>query len=151
MIYYPYEEFKQDTLKLIDKLKASRYDAIIAISRGGFTLAHAVSQALGIKDVRSIRSSLYDGKNRLECVEIFGSCELEDQIQNALVVDDISDSGETLEAVMAHLISSYPHTTFESCTIFYKNTSKYRPTYFVHKSSEWIEFYWEVDFKVGSV
>ena len=146
MKYYPYETFKNDTKKLIQEVRSFEPDTLLAIARGGLTLAHAMAEGLDIREVQSLRTELYDKTLKREALSLFGAC---DFAQNAkvLVVDDISDSGETLRFVMGYLQESFPSVTFKTVTLFYKPASIYEPDFWVHKTDEWIDFFWERDFK----
>jgi len=146
-LYYGYDTFSKDVHLLLDQLKNNHYDAIIAISRGGLTLGHCLAEALNIRNVQSMRTELYDGMQKREKISVFGRCELRG-CQKVLVVDDIADSGETLDVMMRHLQGQFTGITFESATLFYKKTSVYEPTFWVQEASQWIEFFWEVDFSL---
>ena len=142
--YYSYELFREDTKQLVQKLRPKHYDTIVAISRGGLTLAHSLAEALHIRDVQTVRTELYDNQTKRDHITLFGSCQLSASCR-VLVVDDIADSGETLKVVMEHLQQEHPKVNFESATLFYKPTSVYEPTFWMQEAKGWIEFFWEVD------
>ena len=144
--YYSYTAFSKDTRELIQEVKAFEADAILAIARGGLTLAHAMAEGLGIRNVQSIRTELYDGACKRSDLTLFGECVFEEKIRRVLVVDDIADSGETLAFIMEHLKRSFPLIEFKSCTLFYKKTSVYEPDVWINEANVWIEFFWEKDF-----
>ena len=146
MKYYSYENFKNDTNDLISKLRASDFDSIIAIARGGLILSHAVAEGLNIRDVQSIRTELYDSTCKRDALSIFGTCELKSS-KKVLVLDDISDSGDTLKAVMNELQTDFKDVKFTSATLFYKKTSIYEPDIWINEAKEWIDFFWERDFQ----
>lgn len=145
MKYYSYENFKNDTNTLIEKVGSLEVGAIVAIARGGLTLSHAMAEGLNIRQVQSIRTELYDKSLKRETITIFGNCEFKD-IKKVLVVDDISDSGDTLKAVMGYLSSEFKEIEFYSCTLFYKKTSVYEPDFWINEADDWIDFFWERDF-----
>lgn len=145
MKYYSYENFKNDTRILIEKVRVSDFEAIVAIARGGLTLSHAMAEGLDIRQVQSIRTELYDKSQKRENITIFGACEFKN-IKRVLVVDDISDSGDTLNAVMKHLNSEFENIEFKSATLFYKKTSIYEPDFWINEADDWIDFFWERDF-----
>ncbi|MDD5373840.1 MAG: phosphoribosyltransferase family protein [Sulfurimonas sp.] len=145
MKYYSYENFKIDTNTLIKEVKSVNFDAIVAIARGGLTLSHAMAEGLNIRQVQSIRTELYDGSIKRERITVAGRCEFKD-INRVLVVDDISDSGDTLKAVMQYLKSEFQDIEFKSATLFYKKTSIYEPDFWVNEADDWIDFFWERDF-----
>jgi len=143
--YYSYESFKNDTRKLIQKVNTVKAEAIICVARGGLTLAHCMAEGLDIRDVQSIRTELYDKEYKREELSLFGECHLL-HVKSVLVVDDIADSGETLQYIMQYLQKKFPDVSFRSCTLFYKKTSCYEPNFWVNEADGWIEFFWEKDF-----
>jgi xanthine phosphoribosyltransferase len=145
MKYYSYDNFKNDTNSLIAQVRSHEFDAIVAVARGGLTISHAMAEGLNIRDVQSIRTELYDKTCKRDTLCIFGTCKFENS-KRVLVVDDISDSGETLKAVMQHLKSEFKNTDFKSAALFYKKTSIYEPDFWINEAQEWIEFFWEKDF-----
>ncbi len=147
MKYYGYEDFKNDTQQLLKEVQSFQPEMIVGIARGGLTLAHALSEGLNIREVQTIRTELYDITSKRESLTIFGKVDLKDH-SRVLVVDDIADSGETLKAVMQKLESEFSEITFNSATLFYKKTSVYKPHFWVNEANEWIDFFWESDFKV---
>jgi len=147
MKYYSYEDFKNDTRELIIKVKKLEVDAIVGISRGGLTLAHAMAEGLGIRDVQTIRTELYDKNCKRDTLSIFGKCSFAG-IKKVLVVDDIADSGETIKAVMDFLVLQNSDVEFVSATLFYKKTSVYEPVFWINEANDWIDFFWERDFVI---
>ncbi|ABB43676.1 Phosphoribosyltransferase [Sulfurimonas denitrificans DSM 1251] len=145
MKYYNYETFKNDTNKLLLLLREHDFEAIVTVARGGFTLAHAVSQGLNIRDVQSIRTELYDKDKKREKIKLFQKCDFRN-LKRVLLLDDISDSGETLSAVMGYLKEEFKEIEFKSATLFYKKTSMYEPDFWINEVDDWIDFFWERDF-----
>jgi xanthine phosphoribosyltransferase len=146
MIYYNYETFKNDTCKLINEVRSFNPEVIVAVARGGLTLAHAMAEGLNIREVESIRTELYDDDKKRDAICIYGECTLAEK-KRVLVVDDISDSGETLEAIMLKLQADNPDTEFKTATLFYKKTSIFQPDFYINEANDWIDFFWERDFK----
>ncbi len=144
--YYSYAAFSKDTRELIQEVKDFEADAILAIARGGLTLAHAMAEGLDVRDVQSIRTELYDGACKRSDLTLFGECVFEEKIRRVLVVDDIADSGETLAFIMEYLKRTFPLIEFKSCALFYKKTSVYEPDVWINEANVWIEFFWEKDF-----
>ncbi|QSZ42694.1 phosphoribosyltransferase [Sulfurimonas aquatica] len=148
MKYYNYENFKNDTNKLIKKVRPLEFEMIVGIARGGLTLAHSMAEGLDIREVQTLRTELYDKTCKREELSIFDSCKFDGE-KRVLVVDDIADSGETLDAIMKHLKSKYSDIEFTSAALFYKKTSIYEPDFWINEANEWVEFFWEKDFKEG--
>ena len=145
MKYYAYETFKNDTNKLCEQVKDYSPQSIVAIARGGMSLAHAMAEGLNIREVQSMRTELYDATNKREDISIFGTCSFK-ECTRVLVVDDIADSGDTLDCIMKNLEDAHPNIIFKSCTLFYKKTSIYEPHFWINEADDWIDFFWERDF-----
>ncbi len=148
MKYYTYEEFTQDTRNLIAQVQKFEAQAIVGIARGGLTLAHAMAEGLALREVQTLRTELYDGEQKRKKISVFDTLVFTN-VQRVLVVDDIADSGETLAVVMQHLSEKYPQTLFQSATLFYKKSSLYKPHFWINEAEEWIDFFWERDFKLS--
>lgn len=146
MKYYTYENFKKDTNRLIKEVASFEVEVIIGIARGGLTLAHAMAEGLDVREVQTLRTELYDKTCKRDELSVFNTCVFESK-KRVLVVDDISDSGETLDAIMKHLIAKHRDIEFKSATIFYKKTSVYEPDFWINEADDWIDFFWERDFK----
>jgi len=144
--YYSYESFKADTNTLIKEVKPFEAQTILAIARGGMSLAHYMAEGLNIRDVQSIRTELYDNEHKRSELTLFGECLFAEHVKKVLVVDDIADSGETLEFIMNYLHENFKDVEFKSMTLFYKKTSVYQPDYWINEADAWIEFFWEKDF-----
>ncbi len=148
MKYYSYEDFRIDTKKLLLDVEGFKPQVIVGIARGGLTLSHALAEGMDIREVQTLRTELYDKTCKRDMLSIFGECNFND-ILRVLVVDDIADSGDTLKAVMLHLEDEYNDIEFKSATLFYKKTSIYKPHFWINEANDWIDFFWERDFKVN--
>ena len=62
--------------------------------------------------------------------------------RRALVVDDVSDTGHSLQAVANHLRRK-PVKDLRVCTIYIKPKSVFRPDYYSRTTKKWIIFPWE--------
>ena len=145
-IYYSYEDFRGDTRKIIQEIESFDAEAIVGVARGGLTLSHTIAEGLNIRDVQTIRTELYDGDSKRQDISLFGLCSFKN-IKRVLVVDDIADSGKTLEFIMKYLELNFPDIEFKTATLFYKKTSVYEPTIWIKEAKEWIEFFWEKDYE----
>lgn len=145
MIYYDYKQFCTDIQILSEQCTSFQPDTIIAIARGGMTLAHALSMNLNVRNLQSIRIESYDGDCRRENVNISGECDLRTS-KRVLVADDIVDSGQTLVALMPLLRLQNPDCVFKIATLFTKQTALLQPDFSLHEATDWIDFFWERDF-----
>ena len=144
-LHYDYETFSYDLLKLANQIN-EKYDAIVAIARGGMTMAHMLGEYWDIRKVFVINAIGYDDTKKLGKPHIFNIPDLSD-CQNVLIVDDIADSGDTLVAVIEKLETKYPELTFKTATLFFKPDAKFQPDYKLNKADKWIDFFWNEDLK----
>ena len=149
MINYLYDNFKEDVNTLLQELNSEKFDTILAITRGGMTLAQALAHGLNIRNVQTLQAISYDNETKHSEVKIHDTCNIS-QSTNILIVDDISDSGDTLDAVLKHLKRKNTTCTLSTCTLFYKKDAVIIPDFKVHEATEWINFFWEIDFTSNS-
>jgi len=140
--YYKFNEFLEDVNILSKDIKNYNPDCIVAIARGGLTLAHFLGEKLNIRDVFSINSIHYDGEKKLDTFVIKNIPNLS-TYKKIVLVDDISDSGETLKEIIKILKEKYPYIEIKTATIFYKNTSLVIPDFKVKEAINWVVFMWE--------
>jgi len=145
MITYTYDRFKTDIQALGKQCESFQPDTIVAIARGGISVAHALCVYLDIRNLQSIRIESYDGQSQRDTLAIFGECDFSTS-QRVLIVDDIVDSGKTLHALLPAMQQQYPNLLFKSATLFTKQTALLQPDYSLHEATEWIDFFWEKDY-----
>ena len=143
MRYYPYSEFLQDVRKLSSQI-TEEFDTIVAIARGGLTLAHFLAEAKGVRSVVTINSIGYDEQKKRDKVDLAHIPDLRSS-KKVLVVDDIVDSGDTMKAVVDELRSCYPSLELRSAVLFYKKSANFKADFFVQYADEWIDFFWTRD------
>lgn len=118
-------------------------DTIVAISRGGLVPAKLFSDALDIRDLRVIRLSFYvaPGKTAKKPAildPLSGSLEG----KNVLLVDDISDTGESFRVAIGHLLEHNP-LSVKTASMHMKEGSPFRPDFFFAVNTQWIVYPWE--------
>ncbi|HSR73965.1 MAG TPA: phosphoribosyltransferase [Sulfurovum sp.] len=143
--YYPYEDFLADARSLTQKIDW-KFDAIIAIARGGLSLAHLLGEYYNMREVYSINTIGYEDTAKLESVKVFNVPELR-ETKNVLIVDDIVDSGDTVVEVLKVLHQAYPTVNFKTASLFYKKTARIAPDWYVQEADRWISFFWTEDLK----
>ncbi len=145
MKHYKYDQFKNDIPPLASLCQSFQADTVVAIARGGMTLAHALCMALDVRNLQSIRCESYDGENQRSSITIIGKCDFSHS-KRVLIVDDIVDSGKTMHALLDILHTQYPEILFQSVSIFTKSTALIQPDFSLYEATDWIEFFWESDF-----
>jgi len=141
VIKYSCTELKDDVRILAKKVQEFNPQTIVAIARGGLTLAHSLSQALDIRDVQTIIAISYSHDKQLPTIKIENIPKI--KTSRVLVVDDIADSGRTFAEVMKVLKQSNLSCEFKTASIFYKKNSIFQPDFKLKETDKWIEFFWE--------
>jgi hypoxanthine phosphoribosyltransferase len=127
---------------------------IVGIWRGGAPVGIAVQEYLAWRGIDSdhiaIRTSAYSGIDQQHRdVHVFGEGYLVDTLNaedRLLIVDDVFDSGRSIEAVFKVLRAkcrrNFPGDV-RVATVYYKpsrNRTKLMPDYFVHEREDWLVF-----------
>ena len=141
--YYSYTEYLSDCKELTLQIN-DKFDAIIAIARGGITLAHMLGEYYDIREVYTINTIGYNDNKKLEKTEVFNIPDIKNA-KRILIVDDIVDSGDTMKLVLETMSERYPNCEIKSASLFYKNTAVMKPDWYVHIADKWIDFFWSVD------
>jgi hypoxanthine phosphoribosyltransferase len=123
-----------------------RPDIILAIARGGLTVAGALGYALGIKNCFAISVEYYTGVDeRLDVPVVLPP--MPDLVAvrdlNVLIADDVADTGDTLSMVESII---HPHVLeARSAVLYTKSRSVIQPTYTWRRTDAWITFPWSAD------
>ncbi len=145
MIFYSYDEFKEDVKILAKEIKKDfNPDALLAIARGGMSLGHSLAVALNTRYLFSLNSIHYDDTKKLDTIEIFNIPDLK-QYKKILLIDDMVDSGESLAEIKRVLLEKFPHIELKIATIFYKKNALLQPDFKIKEAKEWVEFYWDIN------
>jgi len=142
--YYRYHEFMKDLDKLTPQIKEFSPDTLLAVARGGMTIGHFLAERLDMRDVYTLNAISYENEKKIGKPRIFNIPDLKNK-KRVLLLDDISDSGETLEEVIKTLKAKYPDTEFKTLTLFFKEHTKVIPDIVLHKTDKWIVFFWDKD------
>ena len=127
-----------------------RPQTIVGLTRGGWVPSRLLADRLGTKRLVALRAQHWGvtatPTGRAELTEEFVA---ELAGESVLVVDDITDTGESLELATQHVTRRRPART-ESATFLHISHSKFRPTYFAEEIPRdawvWVVFpwnYWE--------
>lgn len=118
---------------------------ILAIARGGLVPATMIAHSLNIKDIYIARASSYTDDNTKGNLSI----EIPDidklKGENVLIVDDLSDSGDTLSAIAAKVKEIAKYVT--TATLYIKLDTRFVPDAYCYSFTKetWLVFPWEQD------
>ncbi len=118
-------------------------DAIIGIIRGGMVPARLLSDILGVDTIGMIEIKLYEGIGvRGHQPYLRQPLVLDVKDKRVLIVDDISDSGLSLQ-LATQLISLYSPSEVRTATLYIKPWTKMVPDYYAYETEKWVVFPWE--------
>ena len=127
------------------KINGSGYkpDLIVGLARGGWVLARILCDLIGVKDLVSLKvehwgiTATPDGKAKLKYpfkVDLNG--------KNVLIVDDITDTGESMLIAVEYIQSLNP-SEIKTAALRHITSSKFMPDYFGEEISwRWVIFPW---------
>jgi len=140
-----WERFGVATRELAAAVVADGFapDIVLAIARGGLTVAGALAYALDVKNCFAMNVEFYTGiDERLEMpvmlpptldkVDIHG--------MRVLVADDVADTGKTLELVQEEIAEVVADV--RSAVLYRKPWSVVTPEYVWLETDRWIDFPW---------
>lgn len=140
-----YERFGEASRELAGMVVESGYhpDWVVSIARGGLLIGGAIGYALSIKNIATINVEFYtDVDERLEVPvvlpPVLNLLDLDDT--SVLVVDDVADTGETLQLVIDLL--SVHVSEVRSLVLYEKSRSVVKPDYVWKRTDQWINFPW---------
>ena len=128
-------------------IRAARFrpDCIVAVLKGGLIPARLLSDFFGSIEIYPMRVKAYAGARKLDRVRLepfrypIGR-------KNVLLVDDIHDSGQTLQKVIRHLQRRRPYA-LRTATLFYKHNAHHPPDFHARTVAPdvWVVFPWEIN------
>jgi hypoxanthine phosphoribosyltransferase len=140
-----WEQFGVASRQLAEIVVADGYrpDVVLAIARGGLTVAGALSYALGVKNCGSMNVEFYTGVDErldvpvvlppaLDLVDVRGL--------RVLVADDVADTGHTLRLVREVLEQHVAEA--RTAVLYRKPGSVVAPDYSWQEVDRWIVFPW---------
>ncbi|ADB58663.1 phosphoribosyltransferase [Archaeoglobus profundus] len=147
-VQYSWDDVYKLCKELARKIKNSGFkpDAIVAVARGGWVPARILADFLLIRELYSVKAEHWGivatvtGKARITqplMVDLTG--------KSVLVVDDVADTGETVEIVAQHVREKNAKEV-RTAVIDFKHTSKFVPDYYAREMEKWawIVYPWSI-------
>lgn len=129
-----------------EKIRQTHYqpDLIIAVARGGLVPARILTDLLETPQVATIKIEFYKDIAEPNIQPILKQpLTMEVTGKKILIVDDISDSGQSLKTAKQHLIEKGALET-RIATLYAKKTTATMPEYVEKITDCWIVFPWEI-------
>ena len=134
--------------RLADAIRDSgfRPDIVVAIARGGFVPARLLCDMLGLYDLVGFRIGHYEaGAHKNPQARLCSSLTQDVRDLNVLLVDDCSDTGDTLVLALEHLRSFVPRC-IKVAVLHHKQVSPFVPDFYGQKivAWRWLIYPWAV-------
>ena len=149
-VYVSWNDVQRQVQELVRQMWQDRWvpDYVVGITRGGLTPANLISQYLGVP-METLKVSLRGEEP--DCESNFWMQEDADRGRNILIVDDINDSGDTLNWIHKDWGQSVRWGDNVRVAVLYDNESSdslHTPDYSaesINKAADpqWIVFPWE--------
>ena len=125
--------------RLAGKIRKAGYhpDIIIAIGRGGYMPARILSDHLGIMNLTSFKIEHYQGLHKEPVARVRYPLAADTAGQQVLLVDDVSDSGDTFRVALDHLRSPGAPAEVRTAVLHHKTVSTFVPDYYARKVLKW--------------
>lgn len=121
-----------------------KLDTIVGVSRGGWVPTRILSDLLGTKNLALVGIEFYDVAIKMrENPVLTRPVTTPVQSKNILLVDDVVDTGATLQLAKKHLLGEGAEAV-KTATIYYKPTSSVKPDCYGKLTRSWVIFPWDL-------
>ncbi|MBN1932147.1 MAG: phosphoribosyltransferase [Desulfobacterales bacterium] len=126
------------TRRLFIKIREAQYqpDIIVAIARGGYIPARILCDFMEVSNLTSIRIEHYKSVNKKQHACLSEHLCINIHAMKVLLVDDVSDTGDTLRLALNHLESFRP-AEVKSAILHHKVVSDLAPDFYAEKVINW--------------
>lgn len=123
--------------------KSFNPDIIVGICRGGWIPARILSDLLDNPNLANVGAGAYLGIEKAkDYPTITQEISMSIKGKKVLLVDEIADSGKSLQLIISHL-NQKGASEFRTATLYYKSRSLIKPDYYEKETSNWIIFPWD--------
>ena len=144
-LHVSWEQYHCLIEKLVVQVHQSgwQFDSLLCLARGGLRVGDVISRVyqkpLAILAASSYRAAAGTAQGELDIAQYVSTTQ-GPLFGRLLVVDDLVDSGITLERVLAHLKQRFVLAELRTAVLWYKACSCIKPDYFVDylPSNPWI-------------
>jgi hypothetical protein len=147
--YYSWEQIHTMVAQLAGPLRERQFDAMLAITRGGLVPAGLLAYHLDTRNILVAAVQFYTGIGTRAAAPTFLQFPADPFLQRKtiLIVDDIWDSGKTINAVQQRVVAA--GGTPITAVLHYKPTASQfpdqQPDHYVEATDAWIVYPWERD------
>lgn len=133
--------------RVAGKIRAANFhpDIVVAIARGGCIPARLLCDQLDLYNLTSLRITHYTGAEKSAEARMISPLGVDISEKNVLLVDDVSDSGDTLRLALEHLRTFGPRQ-LRLAVLHHKQCSSLTPDFYGRRVIHWrwITYPWAV-------
>ena len=130
-------------LNQAQKVHSSKPDFIVGISRGGLIPARILADLLGTPQLTIIQVEFYVNIEQPSLEpKLKQPLTVSTKNMKVLLVDDIADTGRSLQLAKTHLQQQEP-AEIKTATLYVKPHSQTVPDFYEKKTSSWVVFPWD--------
>ncbi len=149
-LIFSWQDIEADCKNLINQLKNTPIDLIVAITKGGLPIATILSNkylndthiiTLQLEEISNKGQANYQA-NKVKLISPLNTYPIKNK--NVLLIDDVADSGSSLKEAIK-LINKHQPAKLTTATLHYKPRSHTKPDIFSQKieNDVWIVYPWE--------
>jgi hypoxanthine phosphoribosyltransferase len=132
-------------LRQTEKIRCSNFkpDVIVGVTRGGWVPARVLSDLLEISQLITVGVEFYVGVAETRKEPVLTQQVSKDVAgKNALLVDDVADTGKSLQLASQHLRRQGARD-IRTATLYCKPFSVIKPEYYEKETRRWMVFPWD--------
>lgn len=135
-------QLEKDTLALAKKIRGTKIDEIISISRGGMVPSRIISDVLKLP-ISHIAIESYSAMKQEKEPVVTQVSPRKFKGETILLVDEVSDTGKTFERALFYL-ATLPINKVYTASPYIKPHTKFIPDFWVKNLDTWILFPYEL-------
>ncbi|MCL1966136.1 MAG: phosphoribosyltransferase [Candidatus Bathyarchaeota archaeon] len=142
--------------ELSEKISKNGYslDVIVGIARGGIIPTGILSDLLSVRQITMLQIEFYTNiakPGMQPVITQFLNAAAAVAGKRVLVVDDISDSGQSLKTAKQYLIETCGAVEVKIATLYAKTATQVTPDFVGKTTDSWIVFPWEIKETLQSI
>ncbi len=140
-----WRDVEEGCARIAEQIRSSNVDVdiIVGIMRGGWIPARLLSDYLGVDRMGALEIKFYMGiEETAEKPVVTQPLIIDVRDKTVLVVDDVADTGKTLNVAVNFLMHYGPRRIL-TATLYLKPWSIHRPNYYYMETNAWIIFPWD--------
>lgn len=132
-------------LSLMEQIRLSNYqpEVMVGVSRGGLVPARVLTDLLEVPQLGTLQVEFYVALGETSAAPLLKQhLALPVAGRRILLVDDITDSGRSIELAKGYLLSQGA-AELRIAVLYYKPRSIVKPDYYTRETQSWVVFPWE--------